>query len=154
MIEPLISIQIDGASRVFESGDVLSVAVQVDAVDPKEIQAVELSVLWHTEGKGDEDIGVHHFERRMADVYLRGHLHELHKFHTTLPVSPLSYDGVNVKIYWCVRMRLFLNRGRETVAEQRFQLGNVPTAHAVIESSGSDNRQPPANEKARQDTSA
>jgi hypothetical protein len=58
-------------------------------------------------------------------------LHELHAFRTTLPMSPLSYDGVILKIRWCVRVRVFLTKGREYVAQTRFQLGNLPPAHLI-----------------------
>jgi len=50
--QPLISIQIDDKS-VFEPGDVLSGAFQIDAVDAADLRAVEVSVLWFTEGTGD-----------------------------------------------------------------------------------------------------
>jgi hypothetical protein len=128
MNEPLISIAIEGAGRVHLPGDPLSGAFQIDAVEPDEIEAVELSVLWYTQGKGDEDVGVHHFERFTSDGGERGRLHELRPFRTTLPLSPLSYDGVILKIQWCVRVRVFLSKGREYVAETRFQLGNLPPA--------------------------
>jgi hypothetical protein len=132
MIEPLIAVGIHGAGRVFTPGDVFSGEIQVDAVDPMDVQALEISVLWHTEGKGDEDLGVHHFERYLADDEHRGQLHQLRSFRTVLPASPLSYDGVNVKIRWCVRVRLFLSRGREVTADQTFQLGNIPPARMIL----------------------
>lgn len=138
MNEPLISIVIEGSSRVHFPGERLSGAFQIDAVEPGEIQAVELSVLWYTQGKGDEDLGVHHFERFTGDSENRGGenrggenrgtLHELRRFGTTLPLSPLSYDGLILKIHWCVRVRVFLTQGREYVAQTRFQLGNLPPA--------------------------
>jgi hypothetical protein len=128
MNEPLISIVIDRSSRVHFPGERLSGAFQIDAVEPEEIQAVELSVLWYTQGKGDEDLGVHHFERFTGDYEFSGKLHELRRFETTLPLSPLSYDGLILKIHWCVRVRVFLTQGREYVAQTRFQLGNLPPA--------------------------
>ena len=48
MIEPLIAVGIHGAGRVFTPGDVFSGEIQVDAVDPMDVQALEISVLWHT----------------------------------------------------------------------------------------------------------
>jgi len=128
MNEPLISIVIDGSSQVHFPGERLSGAFQIDAVEPEEIQAVELSVLWYTQGKGDEDVGVHHFERFTGDGEGSGKLHELRRFGTTLPLSPLSYEGLILKIHWCVRVRAFLTQGREYVAQTRFQLGNLPPA--------------------------
>ena len=131
MNEPLISIAIDGAGRVHLPGEPLAGAFQIDAVEPDEVQAVELSVLWYTQGKGDEDLGVHHFERFTAAGSDRGRLHELRPFRTTLPMSPVSYEGVILKIHWCVRVRVFLTKGREYVAQTRFQLGNLPPANMI-----------------------
>src|SRR5690606_40819304 len=55
---------------------------------------VEISVLWFTEGKGDEDLAVHYFERLTADDVPELNLKELRRFQTILPQSPLSYEGV------------------------------------------------------------
>ena len=40
--------------------------------------------------------------------------------------SPLSYDGAIVRIRWCVRLRLFIRRGKDFVLEHPFTLGAVP----------------------------
>ena len=53
--------------RVFQPGEVLAGAFQIDAVEPEELTAIEVSVLWFTEGKGEEDLAVHYFERLEAD---------------------------------------------------------------------------------------
>lgn len=130
--EPLISITLDKGQQVHQPGQTLRGEYQIDAVDPADIQAVELSVLWYTEGKGEEDLAVHFFERLTAGDMLATGLHELRRFQTELPNSPLSYEGVLVKIRWCVRVRVFLNSGKDSVAERAFQLGEVPYAQAVL----------------------
>jgi hypothetical protein len=129
--QPLISIQIDGSQQSFEPGEVLAGAFQVDAMDAAELLAVELSVLWFTEGTGDEDMGVHYFERLTIDDVPELNLQERRRFQTVLPNSPLSYEGISVKICWCVRVRIFSRQGRDFVAEKPFQLGNVPLVQAV-----------------------
>jgi hypothetical protein len=131
MKEPLVSIALKAYTRIFSPGDELTADFQIDAVELGDIEAVEASVLWYTEGKGDEDLGVHFFKR------FDGHLdplplHEFRSIATTLPESPLSYDGRIVKIRWCVRVRAFLSRGRYVVADQWFQLGNVPGPMQVL----------------------
>lgn len=131
MNEPLISITLDRQQKRFEPGQPLSGEYQIDAVAPTELDAVELSVLWYTEGKGDEDLAVHHFERLTNEGRQAGSLHEFRRFQTVLPQSPLSYEGVIVKICWCVRLRIFTAKGRSYVAEHPFQLGNVPAAQTV-----------------------
>lgn len=125
-MEPLISLRIHDGDRVFQPGDRLVCDFQVDAVSAEEIQAVEASVLWYTEGKGDEDLGVHHFERHLPADVSGGDLRQLQQIRTTLPNSPLTYEGGIVKIHWCVRVRVFLRGGKESFREQPFRLGSVP----------------------------
>jgi hypothetical protein len=122
LIEPLIALRIDSLTGVFQPGQVLGCEYQIDAIAPAEIQAVEASVLWYTEGKGDEDMGVHYFERNTPSDAVDGDLRQLHSLRTALPPSPLTYYGVILKIRWCVRVRLFWGRGRQTFAERPFQL--------------------------------
>jgi hypothetical protein len=131
-MDPLLSLCIVGTKRNFSAGDELVCEYQVDAVDPADIQAVEASVLWYTEGKGEEDMGVHFFERRLPNDAEDADLRPMRRFRTRLPSSPLSYTGAILSIRWCVRLRLFLRRGREFVLEQPFTLGAVPAALATV----------------------
>jgi hypothetical protein len=126
VIEPLLSLCIVSGQRHFAAGDELVCEYQIDAVDPADIQAVEASILWHTEGKGEDDIGVHFFERRLPADADDGDLRPMRRLRTHLPNSPLSYRGVILSIQWCVRLRLFLRRGREYLVEEPFTLGSVP----------------------------
>jgi hypothetical protein len=131
-MEPLLSLCIIGNNRNFAAGDELACEYQIDAVDPADIQAVEASVIWYTEGKGEEDLGVHFFERRLPTDAENADLRPMRRIRTRLPNSPLSYEGAILNICWCVRLRLFLRRGRELVAEQGFNLGSVPPALPAI----------------------
>jgi len=126
VIEPLLSLCVVGTKRQFSAGEELVCEYQVDAVDPADIQAVEASVLWYTEGKGEEDLGVHFFERRLPADAEAGDLRPMRRLQTRLPNSPLTYAGAILNIRWCVRLRLFLRRGRELMVEQPFTLGGVP----------------------------
>jgi hypothetical protein len=129
---PLVSIQIDNRQATHRPGETLTGEYQIDAVEPSELRAVELSVLWYTEGKGDEDLGIHYFERRTdEDQDDNTPLTELRKFSLALPASPLSYEGVLIKLRWCVRVRVFLKSGKDFFAELAFQLGDVPDAQPV-----------------------
>lgn len=125
MKEPLISIKLHDRHSVYAGGAVFAGEFQIDAVNPEEIEAVELSVLWFTEGKGDEDLAVHHFQRFTA-AELGPTLHELRQFSTVLPRSPISYEGQILKIRWSVRVRVFLNNRKQYVADHHFQLGRMP----------------------------
>jgi len=130
-MEPLISIYLKDKQQHYQPGEELTAHYQIDAVEKSEILAVEASVLWYTEGKGDEDMAVDYFERRMPSGASNGDLRQLWDFTVRLPKSPLSYDGVIVKIRWCVRVRVFLRQGKETCFEQSFQLGDVPRGKMV-----------------------
>jgi hypothetical protein len=130
--EPLLSLCIVGTKRRFAAGDELICEYQIDAVDPTEIQAVEASILWHTDGKGEDDLGVHFFERRLPGDAENEDLRPMRRLKTRLPNSPLSYRGAIMSIEWCVRLRLFLRRGREYVVEQPFTLGGVPAVLPAV----------------------
>jgi hypothetical protein len=111
----------------FNPGETLSAQFLVRADDGRELKAVEVSVLWRTEGKGDTDLGVHHFERFEAQEGAGGvDLRRPLSFRTQLPNSPLSYSGALVQIIWSVRVRAFPQRGDDFFAEERFQLGTMP----------------------------
>jgi hypothetical protein len=129
-MDPLISIQIQGNRPCYCPGDVLECDYQIDAVPAEDLVAVEASVLWYTEGKGGEDMGVHYFERRMpADA--EGDLRQWRRFQTVLPNSPLTYDGTLIRVRWCVRVRAMLRQGKQSCHEQPFRLGHVdgPLGH-------------------------
>jgi hypothetical protein len=123
--EPVIVIRFDDEGAVYQPGQTLSGQYWIESLAGCHVKAVELSVLWYTEGKGEEDMAVHDFWRHEADD-----LHPLNpaqpqRFSTSLPNSPLSYQGRIIKIRWCVRLRAFLNRGKELVGERDFQFGTV-----------------------------
>ncbi len=61
MSEPLVVIRLDGNGRAYQPGDTLSGQYHVEAVTKDEVRAIEASVLWFTEGKGDEDLVVHEY---------------------------------------------------------------------------------------------
>lgn len=137
-MEPLLSLQIAEPHRIYQPGDELECECQIDAVDAAEIQAVETSVLWYTEGKGDVDLGVHYFNRRVPNDAEEGDLRPMHRFTTALPNSPLSYSGAIVKVRWCARVRLFMKKGKELSFEQPFTLGNVVAARDIAASEDAD----------------
>jgi hypothetical protein len=132
MSDPHVLITLDRHQRAFIPGDVLAAECRVEPLSLLEPKALEISVLWYTEGKGEEDLAVHYFNRLASDESGGVDLRRPYRFSTRLPSSPLSYEGVIVKIRWCVRARLFLARGREIVSELPFRLGHVPPATAII----------------------
>jgi hypothetical protein len=129
MMVATLNLTLDDARDAYQPGETL--AGQYHLAADEGCEALEISVLWHTEGKGDEDMAVHYFERMAAgDAAMDSERPQ--RFSTVLPNSPLSYDGVMVKIRWCVRLRVFLGRGKQLVEERPFRLGNIPAARAVL----------------------
>jgi hypothetical protein len=128
--EPEITISLTDNGRACNPGETISGEYAFVNVLPGELKAVEVSVLWYTEGKGDEDLAVHAFWRFNAEGGSLPDPRRPARFEAALPHSPLSYEGHLLKIRWCVRVRAFLNRGKEVFAERRFRLGDVPAVAA------------------------
>lgn len=119
-MSPSLELGLVNPREAYRPGDRLTFRYEVD--DAEELNAVEASILWYTEGKGDEDLGVHFFERRTLDSHddLRGPT----TVEVVLPNSPLSYEGQIVKIRWCARVRVFPRKGRPYHEEASFRLLN------------------------------
>lgn len=126
MTDPCVRIRFDGNGRAYRPGEILSGEYRLEGIDRDEIRSIEVSTLWCTEGKGDEDLSVHEFRRIALEEGDTASLRQPGRFSAVLPNSPLSYRGAIVKIRWCVRVRVFLARGREVVGEREFQLGEIP----------------------------
>jgi hypothetical protein len=131
MNEPAVLIRLDAPLRTYRPGQSLSGQYRLESAEGDPIRAVEVSVLWYTEGKGEQDLAVHEFWRRDSQSGEWIDPRRPERFSTTLPASPLSYDGQIIQIRWCVRVRAFLNRGREMVAEKTFRLGDRPPQESV-----------------------
>ncbi len=127
---PRVAITFDGLRTHYEPGDTLSGQYVLEEIAPRDVKAVELSVLWYTDGKGEEDLAVHFFDRLDPAVTLVD-LTQPRPFSTRLPQSPLSYAGVILKLRWCVRVRVFVQQGKDVFAELPFELGCVPAGQEV-----------------------
>ncbi len=126
MSDPTITVVFDQPSREYAPRMPMSAHYAMTGVI-ENLRAVEQSVLWYTEGKGEEDLGVHFFQRLAGSELLKTDV--IHGVVTVvLPASPLSYEGLIVKIRWCVRVRLFFAGGRDFVSEHVFDVGHVPPA--------------------------
>ena len=134
--QPNIVLEFDEHAGYYLPGDSIAGRYTIELSDPEnellEVTAVEASVLWYTMGKGDEDLAVHYFDRHSR---IEGRYFDVstpRRFGTALPNSPLSYDGLILKVVWSVRVRVFARGGQEFVSEQPFRLGatrrpRVPT---------------------------
>ena len=134
---PRINVVFNHENIQYNGADPLRLHYVVEGVESHSVAAIERSVVWYTEGKGEEDFGVVFFERIQLDKRNDGTKilpKSVNTEHLTgalavdLPHSPLSYEGIIVKIRWCVRIRIFFRSGRDFVSEHIFFLGNVPLA--------------------------
>lgn len=128
IIAPTITLKLDATGGGYRPGQRLSGHFLVEGAVPWPVRSAELSVLWYTAGQGEEDFSVHHFERFVDEPGRPLELRLPHRFATTLPPSPLSYDGRLVKVCWCVRLRIYPQQGPEVLQEAAFRLGDVPAA--------------------------
>ena len=118
-------IRLLGLQPTYMSHDLLEFEYRVSNIPQNSIAAVEVSVVWLTEGKGTEDLGVHFFQRLTGNSLAASDWSIPQCVQVPLPDSPLSYEGKLLKISWCVRVRFYLNDGTELVAQQPFYLGTV-----------------------------
>lgn len=127
MNNPVV-VELDREDAAYRPGDTLAATYHCAAEQMGNVDAVEVSVLWYTEGKGDEDLGVHHFERVGGTEDEPLDASRPRRLSVRLPNSPLSYDGILIKIHWCVRVRVFLPGSKEWLGEAPFRLGDVARA--------------------------
>ena len=118
-------IRLHGLQPTYMPHDILEFEYRVANIQHSTISAVEVSVVWLTEGKGTEDLGVHFFQRLTGNSLAATEWSIPQQVQVPLPDSPLSYEGRLLRISWCVRVRFYLNDGTELVAQQPFYLGTV-----------------------------
>lgn len=118
-------IRLGGLSNGYMPADSLDFEYSIDSIDIQTVSAIEASVVWFTEGKGNEDLGVHFFQRLTGEAITSRDWQKPNQLQTLLPDAPLSYEGRLIKIRWCVRVRVYLQDGTELVAQHPFYLGTV-----------------------------
>lgn len=118
-------IRLLGLQPTYMPHEMLEFEYRVSNIAQNAISAVEVSVVWLTEGKGTEDLGVHFFQRLTGNSLAATDWSIPQLINVPLPDSPLSYEGRLLKISWCVRVRFYLNDGTELVAQQPFYLGTI-----------------------------
>ena len=62
-----VIIRFDGVDSDYAPGDTLSGEYRVNGIAADQVAAIEVSVVWYTEGKGDQDMAVHEFWRNDFD---------------------------------------------------------------------------------------
>jgi hypothetical protein len=120
MSKPEVRVELAGGR--FHPGDEVSGAFVFVGGPPPDVESVELSVLWHTSGKGTEDLGVIHYRDWTVTDTTIAELPNPGTFAVRLPNTPWSYDGTLVKINWVARVRVRYGKAGEVVAEAPFVL--------------------------------
>src|SRR5262245_42154634 len=119
--------------RVFQPGETLSAECVLEPQPADEVAGIDWSVYWRSEGKGDEDgdsiagNGAAESDSNRSDSMSQT------AFSVQLPRSPLSYDGVIIKIRWFVSASVRLSGGETLEGESEFQLGEVVPARELAE---------------------
>lgn len=129
-VEPAITIHFQQHRLHYAPGDQVTADITVSNFGELDCRAAEASVVWHTVGQGDEDLHVHSFKRLPCQGAGAVDLSAPYQVNAQLPETPLSYDGVNIKVCWCVRLRLFMSGFRESSVEAPFRLGEAWTPDA------------------------
>jgi len=120
-----VMIRLQGLHRGYMPCESLEFHYSVTGIDTTSMNAIEASVVWFTEGKGSEDIGVHCFQRLTGDSITQHDWSRPMVVRTELPAAPLSYEGRLLKIRWCIRVRVYITDGTELVAQEPFFLGAI-----------------------------
>lgn len=123
--EPAVGLRLLSFQHGMEPAETLEFEYCLKRITAEMVDRLEVSVMWYTEGKGSEDLGVHYFESLSGTSLTSRSINEPRQVTTVLPSHPLSYEGRLMKIRWCIRLRLYLRDGREISAEQPFYLGHL-----------------------------
>jgi hypothetical protein len=113
-METGITFELEAGREEFAPAEALRGVVSWESANPED--RAELSVLWYTEGKGDKDTGLAHFEEFKLDSQNE------HRFEIALPLLPLTYYGELLKIHWVCRLRVDRKASQDLVLDLPFVL--------------------------------
>jgi hypothetical protein len=109
----------DGGVLCFEPGQQVGGSVEVEADTNVECRHLEVRLIWHTEGRGDEDAAtiekIDIFQGRLGPGFpVRS------DFRFTLPLEPWSYAGTYVNIIWAIEVNGDVPMARDLNHRERF----------------------------------
>lgn len=108
-MDPFILVETNNGATSFRPGDVVDGTVRWQLAAPP--AKIELRLFWHTEGRGDQDVGVIEtvpFENPGAV--------DQRSFRVRLPEGPYSFSGKLITLAW----------GLEAVAQPGDWSGRIP----------------------------
>jgi hypothetical protein len=109
----------DGDVHVYEPGDEIAGTAEIEVDRDVECRALLIRLIWHTEGRGDEDVG----KIAEKDVFggrLTPGAPVRSELSFPLPRQPWSYAGQYVSIVWAIEVHVDVPLGRDLVHRERF----------------------------------
>lgn len=92
--------------QTFRPGDLLEADIEVISDKPVECHGIEVSVGWHTEGRGDRNSETVYVEPFGVIMELSPDEPVKEFFSCRLPSQPWSYTGELINIVWAVRVKV------------------------------------------------
>ncbi len=113
-----IRIKEEGSLR-FPPGELIEGLVEIFPETMMRCRAVDISVLWYTEGKGRRDEGI--VQSWHYDVEQIGPGQSFSEgFSATLPSAPWSYAGHFINIVWVIHVKIDIPMSADMNREARF----------------------------------
>ena len=126
------SITIELDRDVYEAGEFMTGRYWLDSPCASSELHADIQVSWQSMGKGETDRGVQHRElRTVPDGEITDSAGG--EFSILLPASPLTYNGVLIKVAWCIEIRILAGRNLRCETTIPFQLGCVGPVAEVTE---------------------
>jgi hypothetical protein len=126
MSHPQLTIEFD--RKDFEAGETLTGRYRLPPEIAATARSVEIVVAWNSEGKGNDDRGIQCRQTRTTREYKLFDSSGIGAFSVELPMAPLSYAGIIVKINWSVHVRIEVAHGEAFDESRWFRLGHVEAA--------------------------
>ena len=94
-----LTIQLEQDKTAFRPGDVVAGTIRWQLNN--QVKQVELRLLWYTQGKGDEDVG-------LIDTvsFDQPGLSDQRAFRFTLPNGPYSFSGSLISLTWALELSI------------------------------------------------
>lgn len=112
-------------SHVFHPGDTIVGVVEITPNEVIKCRQVEVTIGWHTEGRGDLDrMIIYNDMIPVEEIYPDSPI--THHFETVLPSEPWSYAGKLIRIVWEVQAKIDIAWATDINQSLQFALAPAP----------------------------
>lgn len=94
-----------GSIPAYQPGDLLEASLEIYGENPINCRDVEVSIGWHTEGKGDRNNGRAYLEP-LGVTQIEPGIPVAHNVSFRLPSTPWSYEGELIQVVWAVNVKI------------------------------------------------